>query len=51
MDDIRNNLEISNKITDIIKKKRFKWFDYMVHKGNSSYVNHSNKNLQKTQRT
>ena len=44
MDDIRSDLGIPNKIIDIIKKKRLKWFSHIVHKDNAIYISLSHKN-------
>ena len=44
MKDIRNDLRILNKITDIVKKKKFKMFCYVIYKNDASYVNRSYKN-------
>ena len=33
---------INNKIIKLSKNKSFEWFDHMIHKVNSSYVNHLN---------
>ena len=45
--DIRIDLKIPNKMANIIKKEKFKWFGHVVHKDNASYLY---KNQQKTQR-
>ena len=44
IDDIRSDLRIPNRITDIIKKKDLKWFGYLIGKDNAIYVNYSYKN-------
>ena len=36
-------LRIPNKITDLIKKKRFKWFGHVVYKDNVTYIKYSYK--------
>ena len=46
IDDVRGDIRIPNKITDIIKKKRLKWFCHMVYKNNVSNgigINFTNK--------
>ena len=39
-DDINNDLGILNKITDINKNKRLKWFGHVACKDNTCYANH-----------
>ena len=44
MDDTKSDIGRQYKITDIIKKKRLKWFDDVVHIDNANSVNYSCKN-------